>query len=72
MLSIIRNFIQVQRVVSMEQLSREFSIAVEALEPILEFWVNRGVIRKANQQKDCGSGCRTCHSKQITYYEWCF
>lgn len=72
MLSLIRNYIQVQHVVSMEQLSREFAIAVEALEPILEFWAKRGVIRQAKQEKNCGSGCHTCHLKQIIYYEWCF
>ncbi|MCX7091204.1 MAG: FeoC-like transcriptional regulator [Legionellales bacterium] len=71
MLSAIRNFIQIHRVVSVEQLSREFCIATEALGPMLEIWVNKGYIRKSNQKENCGTGCRSCYVQRVVYYEWC-
>jgi hypothetical protein len=71
-LSAIRNFIQIHRVVSVEQLSREFCIAIEALGPMLEIWVNKGYIRKSNQKENCGTGCRSCYVQRVVYYEWCF
>lgn len=72
MLSVIRNFIQMHRVVSVEQLSREFCIAIEALGPMLEIWVNKGYIRKRNQKENCGTDCRSCYVQRVVYYEWCF
>ncbi|MBP6917647.1 MAG: hypothetical protein KBB94_01880 [Legionellaceae bacterium] len=69
MLLAIRNFIQAHRVVSSEQLSREFRVAEDALSPMLEIWINKGEVRKANS-KSCGSSCQSCHAKQINYYEW--
>ncbi len=71
MLSAIRSFIQDHRMVSIEQLSREFCVAADALGPMLEIWINKGCIRKANQKKNCGSSCNACHVQRITYYEWC-
>lgn len=70
MLLAIRKFIRTHRVVSSEQLSREFRVALEALSPMLEIWISKGVIRVA-QTKSCGSKCRlSCHSQKINYYEW--
>lgn len=70
MLLAIRDFIQLHRVASMEQLSREFRIAAEALGPILEVWVRKGLIRKTNPKENCGSSCRSCVTGRAQYYEW--
>lgn len=69
MLLAIRDFIQAHIVVSSEQLCREFRLATDALEPMLEIWINKGILRKMSA-KNCGGGCRTCHASAILYYEW--
>lgn len=70
MLLAIREFIQTHRVVSSEQLSREFRIAIEALVPMLEVWISKGVIRSA-QTINCGSKCQlSCRSQKSNAYEW--
>lgn len=70
MLLAIRNYMQHHRVASTEQLSREFQIAAEALEPIMAIWINKALIRKLNQKESCGTSCRSCQPKPIVYYEW--
>ena len=69
MLLELRNYIQRHHIVSNEQLSREFRIAAEALAPMLDIWINKGLIRKANPKENCGSSCKSCHTTRIDYYE---
>jgi hypothetical protein len=66
----IRDYIQKQGIVSIAQLSREFHIAIEALGPMLELWVNKGFVRKTDPKDSCGSACRGCSPQNIQYYEW--
>ena len=68
MLLAVRNFIQTYGVVSSEQLSREFQIPAEALDPMLEIWIAKGVVQKL-ASKHCGSSCQTCRPRSIAYYE---
>lgn len=72
MLVAIREFIKRYRVVSTEQLTREFRLAQDALMPMLTIWVNKGLIRKLSAETNCGA-CRSCLPKRTTseYYEWC-
>ncbi|MGV3740582.1 MAG: FeoC-like transcriptional regulator [Gammaproteobacteria bacterium] len=70
MLLAVRNFIQEQGVVSSEQLSREFCIALDALKPMLEICIHKGFIRSVNSKKACGSPCQSCPTQRIDYYEW--
>lgn len=72
MLLALRDFIQRHQVVSAEQLTREFRIAFEALEPMLGIWINKGLIKPTNNDKNCGSGCQSCKPRrQLNYYVWC-
>lgn len=70
MLLAVRNFIQAHGVVSSEQLTREFTIALEALKPILDICIHKGFIRAVNPKKSCGSLCPSCPTQRIDYYEW--
>ena len=45
MLLQIRDFIQREQVASTQQLAREFHIDEKALQPMLDIWVNKGVIK---------------------------
>ena len=72
MLLAVRDFIQSYHRVSDQQLCREFSIAKDALFPILALWIKKGRIREAHAETECGP-CRGCRPqvKKISYYEWC-
>ena len=46
MLIALRDYIKHYKLVSSEQLTREFKIAMEALEPILDIWITKKIISK--------------------------
>ena len=60
MLFKIRDFIQREHVVSTQQLSREFHLDEQALQPMLDIWVRKGVIKPCQKPvgMDCQGGCR--------------
>ncbi|MCR9192635.1 MAG: FeoC-like transcriptional regulator [Gammaproteobacteria bacterium] len=70
MLLALRDFIQAQQRVSMEQLSREFRVAEEALEPMVALWIKKGRVRQSNHADDCAIACRGCQPRRLVYYEW--
>ena len=67
MLSNIRKFIQINELVSKEQISREFEMSHAALEPILELLIFRKEIKKIEGEM-CGKRCGDCETP--IYYEW--
>jgi len=71
MLLNIRDFIQREHVVSTQQLTREFHIDEEALQPMLNLWVNKGVIRQCQKQTTCKSSCLGCNTSAPVFYEFC-
>lgn len=70
MLLAVRDFIRLHGRANNEQLSREFRIAKDALEPILEICVSKGLIRVLNPKRSCGRSCRSCLDQAINEYEW--
>ena len=70
MLLQIREFIQRERVVSTQQLHREFHVDDEALQPMLAVWVRRGVISKCDAKQDCTSSCLGCHTNRPVFYQY--
>lgn len=69
MLLQIRDYIQQGGVVSTQQLTREFRVALSALQPMLDFLMGKGLISKCNQQSNCQSSCFKCRSQPIEYYQ---
>ncbi|MCX7117220.1 MAG: FeoC-like transcriptional regulator [Legionellales bacterium] len=69
MLLQIRDFIVREKVVSTQQLAREFQVDEEALQPMLEIWVKRGVIRKCQEEVACQSGCFRCKIGTPVFYQ---
>lgn len=67
MLLQIRNYIRRERVVSSQQLSREFQIDLAALQPMLDVWINKGVISKCRQESQCKSSCFKCRTPPEYY-----
>ena len=65
MLLQIRDFIHREQVVSMQQLSREFHIEEQALQPMLDIWVRRGVIRECQAKASCQTKCFRCNTPKF-------
>lgn len=70
MLLQLRDFIQRERIVSTQQLAREFRIDEQALQPMLALWVSKGVIQLCQQQSNCHGGCARCTSNTPDYYQY--
>ena len=70
MLLQIRDFICRQGMVSTQQLTREFHVDLSALEPMLNLWVNKGVIRQSQDKASCQSACFKCNSQSLAYYQY--
>lgn len=71
MLLQIREFIHRQKVVSTQQLMREFSLDLVALQPMLDIWVRKGCIARCKEQTACQSSCFKCPQKSFEYYQSC-
>lgn len=71
MLLALRDYIYHHKVVSLEQLTREFHIAPEALMPILDIWIQKAAIRRVADKEGCGTSCKSCQPKNVAYYERC-
>lgn len=71
MLLQIREFIHRERIVSTQQLMREFHLDKDALDPMLDIWMRKGVIARCDEQGSCQSSCFKCPQKSFEYYQWC-
>lgn len=69
MLLNIRDFIQREQVASTQQLSREFHIDEQALQPMLDIWVRKGVIKPCQEKAGCQSACSRCKINAPVFYE---
>lgn len=70
MLLQLRDFIAEQGLVSIQQLTREFSTDEESLQPLLRVWINRGYIQKNNDQVNCKTACSSCKKVSLDHYEY--
>ena len=70
MLLQIRDFIQRERVVSTQQLAREFDVDEPALQPMLDVWVRHVVIQACHKEKVCQGSCSRCSVKLPVYYQF--
>ncbi|MFT4059038.1 MAG: FeoC-like transcriptional regulator [Legionella sp.] len=70
MLLQIRDYICHQGTVSIQQLTREFHLELQALQPMLDMWVRKGVIRKWQEKANCQSTCFKCQVQTLDYYQY--
>ncbi len=77
----IKQFIQAQHEVTLQQLSRQFDIPAEAMKEMVKKWIAKGLVRGESSTDDsacqtksgCGSGCSGCSIKEaeeIIRYHW--
>lgn len=69
MLLQIRDYIVREKVVSTQQLCREFCVDYPALQPILNLLVLKGFIGQCKEQEGCKKSCFKCRSQVIEYYQ---
>ncbi|MGQ3891545.1 FeoC-like transcriptional regulator [Legionella sp. CNM-4043-24] len=67
MLLDIRNYLQREKVASNQQLAREFSLDISALQPMLDIWVRKGVIAHCQEESACKSRCFKCRIPPAYY-----
>jgi len=70
MLLKIRNFISQAGMVSTQQLTREFNVDLTALQPMLDLWVAKGILRKCQEQSNCQRSCFKCRVNAPEYYQY--
>jgi hypothetical protein len=70
MLLNLRDFIQRERVVSLQQMARAFHVDEDALRPMLDRWVSKGVISASDEKLGCQTVCMGCRIKAVVYYSW--
>ena len=69
MLLQIRDFFYREQVASTQQLAREFHLDEQALQPMLDVWVRKGVIKPCQQEQiSCQSACIRCKTNQPVFY----
>lgn len=69
MLLQIRDYIRKAKVVSNQQLAREFQIDIQALQPMLQLWLAKGVIQRCEDKGNCKSSCFKCRTVALEYYQ---
>ena len=63
MLLKLRDFIKREKIVSLQQLARNFNLDTQALAPMLAIWQKKGVIVAYEQAGGCQSSCLRCDQK---------
>ena len=61
------DFIKKTTYVSGSQLAREFRVDLSALQPMLDFWIKKGVIQSSQEKISCEKRCIRCKSPEIIY-----
>ncbi|HBI21421.1 MAG TPA: hypothetical protein DDY37_02355 [Legionella sp.] len=69
MLLQIRDFIRQSEVASTQQMAREFHVDEEALQPMLDIWVRKGMIEKCHEKAACASACMRCKTHVPVFYQ---
>ena len=70
MLLQIRDYLRRERVASNQQMAREFSLDLLALQPMLDLWLRKGVIECCQEKSGCQSRCFKCKTQPPVYYQY--
>lgn len=66
----IRDYVQLKGRVNLQDVARHFRLSESATEPMLNFWVKKGVIKLVNNDllTCAGKQCSACISCNLTVY----
>lgn len=68
MLLQILEYIRCQRVASNQQIAREFNLDIQALQPMLDWWIRKRGIALC-EESSCQSQCFKCKAQSLVYYQ---
>ena len=60
MLLKIRDYLKCVGLASNQQIAREFQLDLQALQPMLDLWLSKGVIGSHQKKTACQSQCLNC------------
>lgn len=69
MLLQIRDYLIRERVASNQQMAREFNLDPQALQPMLDRWLAKGLIECCQKPSACQSRCFKCVKQPPVYYQ---
>lgn len=70
MLLQIRDYLRREQVASNQQIAREFRLDLQALQPMLDLWLRKGVIEHCQEKSTCQSRCFKCKTQPPVYYQY--
>jgi hypothetical protein len=70
MLLQVYNYLKQAHIASNQQMARALRMEVTALQPLLDFWLNKGAFHALEEKKECNTSCLGCHKERILYYEY--
>jgi len=70
MLTELKRYLSQVKVANLAQLCRQFSTEPEFTRLLLEQWIGKGKVRKANKLPGCGTSCAKCPAEMTEVYEW--
>lgn len=56
----LQQYILTKRIVSLQELSKQFTSTPDVISGMLEHWLRKGVIRKLEPKNDCNLPCQQC------------
>ena len=69
MLVQVLNYVKKQGIVSTQQMARFFRMDEDALQPMINIWVDKGAIRPCEITSACKTTCFKCNKSTPLYYE---
>lgn len=69
-LSDLRNFMQENRRVTLNDLVLHFQVDANALRGMLNKWINKGKVKHSPAGSNCGTSCCKCDPLLTEIYEW--
>jgi hypothetical protein len=69
-LSEIRAYLEERGQATLTDMMAHFDSKPDALRPMLDLWVRKGVIERLTAPPDCGGNCNRCTAEAAEVYRW--
>jgi len=70
MLTQLKAYLSQVKVANLTQLCQKFNTEPEFTRLLLQQWIAKGKVRKADKLPGCGSRCLKCAPETVEIYEW--
>ena len=68
----IRRYLQQRKMATLHDIAAHFQMDKSAVKPMLEIWIQKGKVKKHNNNLGCSKGCSKCDPATIETYEWLY